>query len=82
MPERYITNSGSSERNALADIFQKILELCISLSYSAVILHLPTKNNLRLLSLIIGQDIFRNLKKDNYGGLNNIQFTLNTLFKV
>ncbi len=64
MPERYITNSGSSDRNALADCFQKILELVTSLSYNAVILHLPMKNNLRLLSLILGQDIIRKLKKD------------------
>jgi len=78
MPERYITNSGSSDRNALAVAFQKILELCASLSHNAGILHLPTKNNLRLLSLILVQDLIRNLKKDNYGSLNNIQFTLNT----
>ena len=78
MPERYITNSGSSDRNALADALQKIVELCASLSHNIVILHLPTKNNLRLLSLILGQDMIRNLKKDNYGRLNNIQFTLNT----
>ena len=47
MPERYITNSASSDRNALDDAFQKVLELCVSLSHNAVILHLPTKRQLR-----------------------------------
>jgi len=78
MPERYITNSASSDRNAVADGLQKVLELCASLSHNAVILHLPLKNHLRQLSLLLSQRLITNLKKNNYGSWNNITFTLNT----
>lgn len=78
MPERYITNSASSDRNAVADGFKKVLELCASLSHNAVILHLPTKNHIRQLSNLLGQATIRKLKKDNYSSWNSITFTLNT----
>ncbi len=78
MPERYITNLASSDRNAVADAFQKILELCASLSHNAVILHLPSKNQLSQLSLLLGQTLIRRLKNDNYGRWNEITLTLNT----
>lgn len=78
MPERYITNSASSDRNAVADGLQKVLELCASFSHNAVILHLPIKNHLEQLSLLLSQSLITNLKKNNYGSWNNITFTLNT----
>ncbi len=55
MPERYLTNSASSDRNALVDAFQKILELCTTFLHNTVILHLPTKNHLRQLSILLGE---------------------------
>jgi len=78
MPERYITNSASLDRDALADGFNKVLELCISLSHNAVILHLPIKNHLRQLSNLLGQTTIRRLNKDNYSSWNRITFNLNT----
>jgi len=78
MPEKYITNSASSDRNALADGFQKVLELCASLLHNTVILHLPTKNHLSQLSNLLGQTTIRKLNKDNYSSWNSITFTLNT----
>ncbi len=78
MPERYITNSASSDRNAVADGFEKILELCASLSHNAVILHLPTKNHIRQLSNLLGQTTIRELNNDNYSSWNSITFNLNT----
>ncbi len=78
MPDRYITNSASSDRNALSDGFNKVLELCISISHNVVILHLPTKNHIRQLSILLGQTTIRELSKDNYSNWNNITFNLNT----
>ena len=78
MPERYITNSASSDRNAHVNGFKKVLELCVSLSHNAVILHLPTKEHLRQLSNLLDQTTIRKLNKDNYATWNNITFTLKT----
>lgn len=78
MPERYITNSASIDEDAVADGFQKILELCATHSYDTVILHLPVKDTLRQLSLLLSQKLITSLKKNNYGVWNNIRFTLNT----
>ncbi len=78
MPERYITNSASSDRNALAEGFNKVLEICVSFSHNAVILHLPGKSQLRQLGNLLGQDTIRNLNRDNYAAWNNINFTLKT----
>ncbi len=49
MPERYIANSASLDRNALTNGLKKVIELCASLSQNVVILHLPTKQQLRQL---------------------------------
>lgn len=78
MPERYITNSASLDTDALAAGFNKILELCIYFSHNVVILHLPTKNQLRQLSILLGQTTIRELDNDNYSSLNGITFNLNT----
>lgn len=78
MPDRYITNSASSDRNALADGFKKTLELCAIHSHNAVILHLPVKTHLRQLSLLLNQKLINALKKNNYGSWNSITFTLHT----
>lgn len=78
MTERYITNSASLDRDAVADGFKKVLKLCASLSHNAVILHLPTKKYLRQLSNLLGQATIRKLNKDNYSSWNSITFTLNT----
>lgn len=78
MTERYITNSASLDKDAVADGFKRILELCASLSHNAVILHLPTKKHLEQLSNLLGQATIRKLKKDNYSSWNSITFTLNT----
>lgn len=78
MPERYITNSASSDRNALADGFKKVLELCSSHSHNTVILHLPTKNHLRQLSNLLDQKTIRKLNKDNYSIWHNITLAVNT----
>ena len=78
MPDSYITNSTSLDRNALANGFKKISELCTSLSHNAVILHLPTKHHLRQLRNLLGQSTIRKLNKDNYGSWNNISFRIST----
>lgn len=78
MPERYITNSASLDRNALVDGFKKVLELCTSLSHYVVILHLPTKQQLRQLSNLLDQKTIGELNKNNYSIWNNITFNLRT----
>lgn len=78
MPEWYITNSASSDRNAVVDGFKKVLELCVTHSHNAVILHLPGKDHLRQLSLILNQKVITALRKNNYANWNNISFTLCT----
>lgn len=78
MTDRYITSSASLDSDAVADALQKVLELCASFSYNSVILHLPSKSQLRQLSLLLGDTLIRNLKKDNSGSFNNIIFTLKT----
>lgn len=78
MPERYITNSASSDRNAVAEGLKKALNLCATHSHNAVILHLPSKSQLRQLSLLLNQKLITALKKNNSGSWSSITFTLHT----
>jgi len=78
MPERYITNSASSDTDAVEDGLLKALELCASHSHFSVILHLPSKSQLRQLSLLLNINLIKNLKKNNHGSWNSISFTLCT----
>lgn len=78
MPERYLTNSASSDLNAVTNGFLKIIKLCASHSHNAVILHLPSKKHVSQLSKLLGQATVRKLNKDNYATWNSLNLTLNT----
>jgi len=65
MPERYITNPSSSERGKIEAGFSKIVELSILHSHNTIIIHLPSKSQLRQLVPLLGQSSIRDLRVNN-----------------